>query len=31
MAHLMERTAGEVATRKPRVIAPDQLAAEALA
>jgi arabinose-5-phosphate isomerase len=30
MAHLMERTAGEVASRKPRVIAPDQLAAEAL-
>jgi arabinose-5-phosphate isomerase len=31
MAHLMERSAGEVATRKPRVIAPDLLAAEALA
>jgi arabinose-5-phosphate isomerase len=31
MAHLMERSAGEVATRKPSVIAPDLLAAEALA
>ena len=31
IAHLMERTAGEVATRKPRVIAPDDLAAEAMA
>jgi CBS domain-containing protein len=31
MAHLMERTAGEVATRAPRVVAPDSLAAEALA
>ena len=30
MAHLMERTAGEVATRAPRVVAPDNLAAEAL-
>jgi arabinose-5-phosphate isomerase len=31
IAHLMERTAGEVATRTPRSIAPDMLAAEALA
>jgi len=31
MAHLMERSAGEVATRSPRVIGPDLLAAEALA
>jgi arabinose-5-phosphate isomerase len=31
MDHLMERRAGEVATRSPRVIAPDLLAAEALA
>jgi arabinose-5-phosphate isomerase len=31
MAHLMERTAGEVATRTPRVVPPDLLAAEALA
>jgi arabinose-5-phosphate isomerase len=31
MAHLMERSAGDVATRNPRVIAPDLLAAEALA
>ncbi len=31
MAHLMERTAGEVATRSPRVVPPDLLAAEALA
>jgi arabinose-5-phosphate isomerase len=31
MSHLMERTAGEVATRAPRVVAPDNLAAEALA
>ena len=31
MDHLMERRAGEVATRRPRVIAPDLLAAEALA
>ncbi|MFW5881985.1 MAG: KpsF/GutQ family sugar-phosphate isomerase [Roseicyclus sp.] len=31
MAHLMERTAGQVATRTPRVVPPDLLAAEALA
>jgi arabinose-5-phosphate isomerase len=31
MAHLMERCAGDVATRNPRVIAPDLLAVEALA
>jgi arabinose-5-phosphate isomerase len=31
MAHLMERRAGEVATRRPRVIGPDLLAVEALA
>lgn len=31
MEYLMERKAGEVATRSPRVIAPDMLAAEALA
>ncbi|MDG3041509.1 KpsF/GutQ family sugar-phosphate isomerase [Roseicyclus marinus] len=31
IAHLMDRTAGQVATRKPRVIAPDDLAAEAMA
>ena len=31
MAHLMERNAGEVATRRPRVVPPDLLAAEALA
>ncbi len=31
MDHLMDRRAGEVATRSPRVIAPDLLAAEALA
>lgn len=31
IAHLMDRTAGEVATRDPRVIAPDDLAAEAMA
>jgi arabinose-5-phosphate isomerase len=31
MDHLMERRAGEVATRSPRVVAPDLLAAEALA
>jgi arabinose-5-phosphate isomerase len=31
MARLMEQTAGEVATKSPRVIAPDDLAAEAMA
>ncbi|WP_025311416.1 KpsF/GutQ family sugar-phosphate isomerase [Roseicyclus elongatus] len=31
IAHLMERSAGEVATRNPRSIAPDMLASEALA
>lgn len=31
IAHLTERTAGEVATRSPRTIAPDLLAAEAMA
>jgi arabinose-5-phosphate isomerase len=31
MARLMEHTAGEVATKTPRVIAPDDLAAEAMA
>lgn len=31
IAHLMDRTAGQVATRRPRVIAPDDLAAEAMA
>jgi arabinose-5-phosphate isomerase len=31
MAHLMERTAGQVATREPRVVPPELLAAEALA
>ena len=31
IAHLMDRTAGQVATRNPRVIAPDDLAAEAMA
>ena len=31
MADLMARKAGEVATRKPRVVAPDDLAAEAMA
>ncbi|NKX44957.1 KpsF/GutQ family sugar-phosphate isomerase [Roseicyclus persicicus] len=31
IARLMDRTAGQVATRKPRVIAPDDLAAEAMA
>jgi len=30
IAHLMDRTAGEVATRHPRVIAADDLAAEAM-
>jgi arabinose-5-phosphate isomerase len=31
MGRLMDCTAGEVATRSPRVIAPDDLAAEAMA
>jgi arabinose-5-phosphate isomerase len=31
IAHLMDRTAGQVATRSPRVIAPEDLAAEAMA
>jgi arabinose-5-phosphate isomerase len=31
IAHLMERSAGQVATRTPRVIGPDDLAAEAMA
>ncbi|SFJ73646.1 KpsF/GutQ family sugar-phosphate isomerase [Jannaschia pohangensis] len=31
MANLMDRTAGEVATRKPLTVAPDMLAAKALA
>ena len=31
IAHLMDRTAGQVATRRPRVIGPDDLAAEAMA
>ena len=31
MHHLMDRTAGQVATRNPRVIGPDDLAAEAMA
>lgn len=30
IAHLMERNAGQVATRQPRVIGPDDLAAEAM-
>lgn len=30
IAHLTDRTAGEVATRQPRTIAPDMLAAEAM-
>jgi arabinose-5-phosphate isomerase len=31
MHHLMDRSAGQVATRTPRVISPDDLAAEAMA